>query len=70
MTTMARKGTMLEWIRHAYAVAHLLDSDEKVEDLVSAIVESTGESDWEVRAEVRGIIRDVRSTTRPAEART
>jgi hypothetical protein len=54
---------MLEWIRHAYAVAPALDTDQKVEDLVSAIVVSTGEDEEKVRREVLGIIRDVRGTS-------
>jgi|GEM_PF-4731474 len=62
-------GTMLEWIRHAYEMADCLDTKERVEDLVSAIVESTGENPDEVRREVEGIIRDV-LTIRPFVART
>jgi len=49
----------LEWIRHAYEVAVLLDTEEKVSDLVSAMTEGTGEDRSEVRREVLSIIEDV-----------
>lgn len=56
--------TMLEWIRHAYEVAALLDTEEKVDELVSVIVEGTGEEEGAVRREVRSIIQDVRRADR------
>lgn len=65
---MTMAPTTLEWIRHAYEVAELLDTDEKVDDLVSAIVESTGEPECDVRTEVLGIIRDIRSARRVVAA--
>lgn len=49
----------LEWIRHAYEVAGLLDTEEKVGDMVSAMAEGTGEDGSEVRREVLSIIEDV-----------
>jgi len=55
---------MLEWIRHAYEVAHLLDTDQKVDELVSAIVDGTGEDEGAVRREVLSIIKDVRRADR------
>lgn len=56
--------TMLEWIRHAYFVAPAIDTDEKVDELVSVIVEATGEDEGMVRQEVLSIIKDVRRADR------
>jgi len=55
---------MLEWIRHAYFVAPAIDTDEKVDELVSVIVEATGEDEGMVRQEVLSIIKDVRRADR------
>ena len=56
--------TMLEWIRHAYTMAPALDTEAKIDELVSVIVEATGEDEGAVRQEVRSIIRDVRRADR------
>ena len=62
---MMMETVMLKWIRHTYEVAQYLDTAQKVEDLVSAIADDTGEEREMIRQEIWSIIRDVKAPRRP-----